>query len=56
MDDLPGPWKEHKALEDQNHEDGCPNPGPPVDHSKRIPWALFVVIFILMALATCKGG
>lgn len=55
MENMPGPWKEHKAHRDQS-ENGGSSGGPPRDgESKGCLWKFWIVLFVLVVVGQCRG-
>lgn len=56
MENIPGPWKEHKAYRDQSENGGSFGGLPPDGKSKGCLWAFGIVLFVLVMVGQCRGG
>lgn len=55
MNDFPGPWKERKALEDQEPKNNLREEVPLAEKTSGCGWKMAIGLVVLMFLAKCSG-
>lgn len=55
MENMPGPWKEHKAHQDQSERGGSSGGLPPDKEPKGCLWTFGIVLFVLVMVGQCRG-